>query len=265
MALISIDRTKCKKDGICVAECPFKLISLSEEDGFPEVRPAAARLCILCGHCAAVCPQGALRLAALPEERFRPISNGALPDLKKTRQLFTTRRSIRNYATETVPRETITQLIDLCRWAPSAKNRQPVHWLVVEHSEEVRKLAGLVVDWLKIDSAYPGIVSAFAEGRDMVLRDAPHLLVAHAREDNHWAATDCTIALTHFDLAAGTCGLGACWAGIFMGAVAAGHPPLIEALALPEKHRAFGALIFGYPRYPYFKIPPRKEARITWR
>lgn len=264
MALIRIDRKKCRKDGICAAECPFKLISLSGEGGFPEVNPAAARFCVLCGHCAAVCPQGALSLTGLASEDFLPIGNGTLPDLKKTRQLFTSRRSIRTYTQETIPRETIMQVLDLCRWAPSAKNQQPVRWLVVENHKKVRELAGLVVDWLRTASNYPGIVAAWEEGQDMVLRGAPHLLLAHAHEDNHWSANDCIIALTHFDLAASSCGIGTCWAGIFMGAVAAGHPPLLEALALPEGHKACGAIIFGYPRFPYFRVPPRKEARITW-
>lgn len=265
MAMISIDRTKCKKDGICVTECPFSLIALTGEEGFPEIRPAAARLCIQCGHCAAVCPHDALSLAGLNPDEFQPLGYGSPPTLKKIGQLFTCRRSIRNYQQEPVPRRHIEQLLDICRWAPSAKNAQPVHWLVLENSEEVRRLAGLVVDWLLTGTSYPGIVAAWDQGKDMVLRGAPHLLVAHAREDSLKPEIDCTIALTHFDLAASSGGIGTCWAGILMSAMTAGYQPLLDALALPEGHRAYGAMIFGYPRFPYFKIPPRKEARVTWR
>ena len=57
MAMLTIDRNKCKKDGICVAECPFNLISLTGEDGFPDIRPAAARLCIQCGLCVRMCAE----------------------------------------------------------------------------------------------------------------------------------------------------------------------------------------------------------------
>jgi len=265
MALITIDRTRCKKDGICAAECPFSLISLTGDDGFPEIRPAAARLCIQCGHCVAVCPHGALSLAAMKPGDFQAIGNGSPPTLKKTGLLLTTRRSIRSYEQQTVPRDHTEQLLDLCRWAPSAKNAQPVHWLVLETPEAVRHLAGLVVDWLRTGTSYPGIVAAWDQGKDMVLRGAPHLLVAHAHKDSLKPEIDCTIALTYFDLAAASCGIGTCWAGILMSAVAAGHPPLLEALALPEDHRLYGAMIFGYPRFPYFKIPARKEAQIIWR
>ena len=265
MALITIDRTKCKKDGICVAECPFGLIGLTGEEGFPEIRPAAARLCIQCGHCMAVCPHDALRLAAMNPDGFQPIGYGSPPTLKKTGQLLTSRRSIRTYDRQTVPRKQIEQLLDLCRWAPSAKNAQPVHWLVLETPEAVHQLAGLEVDWLRTGPTYPGIVSSWDQGKDMVLHDAPHLLVAHARQDSLKPEIDCTIALTYFDLAAASCDIGTCWAGILMSAVTAGYQPLLDALALPEGHNLYGAMIFGYPRFPYFKIPARKEARITWR
>jgi nitroreductase/NAD-dependent dihydropyrimidine dehydrogenase PreA subunit len=265
MALITIDRKKCKKDGICAAECPFNLIALTDEEGFPEIRPAAARLCIRCGHCVAACPHDALSLAAMSREDFQPLGNGALPTLKKTRQLLTSRRSIRSYQRQTVPRQEIEELLDLCRWAPSAKNAQPVHWLVLENHEKVRELAGLVIDWLRTGKSYPGMVSAWDQGKDLVLHGAPHLLVAHAREDSLKPEIDCTIALTCFELAASSCGIGACWAGILMSAAAAGYQPLLDALALPEGHLLYGAMVFGYPRFPYFKIPPRKESRIIWR
>lgn len=265
MALISIDRTKCKKDGICVAECPFSLIALTGEEGFPEIRPAAARLCIQCGHCVAVCPHDALKLTSMRQDDFLPMGFGSPPTLKKIGQLLSSRRSIRTYQQQPVLRPHIEQLLDICRWAPSAKNKQPVHWLVVENPEEMRRLAGLVVDWLRTGTTYPGIVAAWDQGKDMVLRSAPHLLMAHAHEDSLKPEIDCTIALSYFEMAATSGGIGTCWAGILMSAAAAGYQPLLDALGLPEGHHPYGAMVFGYPRFPYFKIPPRKEARVIWR
>jgi len=78
------------------------------------------------------------------------------------------------------------------------------------------------------------------------------------------AGVDCSIALTYLELAAFSMGLGACWAGWFNFA-ANHHPPLTEALRLPEGHAVFGAMMLGHPRHGYQRIPPRKEPAIAWR
>ncbi|MCK5228899.1 MAG: nitroreductase family protein [Desulfobulbaceae bacterium] len=265
MSLISIDQSKCKRDGICAAECPFHLIVLQGEKGFPEIQPEAEQLCIECGHCVSVCPHGALSLASITPDDCLDIPFGPAPDLKKAAQLLQGRRSIRSYQKDLVPHEHIKKILEVCRWAPSARNEQPTHWLIIENQEEVRRLAGHVVDWLRKENNYPGLVNAWDHGKDMVLRGAPHLAVVHASTLSSKPQIDCTIALTYFDLAASSHGIGCCWAGILMSAVSMGYQPLLDALALPEGHDLYGAMMFGYPRFPYFRIPPRKPLAATWR
>jgi nitroreductase len=73
---------------------------------------------------------------------------------------------------------------------------------------------------------------------------------------------DSAIALSYMDLAAPSLGLGCCWAGFFM--IAAGSwPPLAEAFQLPEGHKSFGAMMVGYPKFRYQRLPERNEAKIT--
>jgi nitroreductase len=107
-------------------------------------------------------------------------------------------------------------------------------------------------------------VAAWEAGKDPVLRGAPALVVAHAPTSYPLAQVDSTAALTFLDLAAPTLGLGACWAGFFMMA-AAQVPALQQALALPEGHACFGALMIGYPQYAYNRLPTRKTAVVSWR
>lgn len=266
MELINVDRSKCKRDGICIAECPFSLIDESEDGGFPVARRAAPKICIDCGHCLAVCPHSALTFKGQGPESCLPLDRKLNPSPEAAAQFLRSRRSIRTYKDKPVPREILEQLLDISRWAPSAKNAQPTKWLVIESTTEVRKLIGLVVEWLREKSAFPGVVAAWdlAE-RDLVLRGAPHLVIAYASEKALKPEIDCTIALTYLDLAAHGMGIGACWAGIFLGAVFNNYPPLIEALQIPEEHRVHGALMLGYPRYRYQRIPQRKPLDAIWR
>lgn len=265
VAFLTIDHDKCKRDGICVAECPFSLILENKETGFPEIRPAAERLCITCGHCLAVCPHQALSLAAMVDDHCPPLDKKLLASPAALAQFLKSRRSIRTYRQERITRATLEQLLDIARWAPSAKNGQPVHWLMVEDATELRRLAGMVVSWFQEKNILPGVVKAWSEGKDMVLRNAPHLAIAHAPGEGLSKPTeDCTIALTYLELAAHAHGIGACWAGFLMSAANA-YQPLTEALALPAGHKVYGALMLGYPKFRYRRIPPRQPLKIEWR
>jgi len=42
------------------------------------------------------------------------------------------------------------------------------------------------------------------------------------------------------------------------------YPPLFEALGIPADHKAFGAVMVGYPKLRYQRLPVRKKPRITW-
>jgi nitroreductase len=182
------------------------------------------------------------------------------------------RRSIRSYTPQPVEREVLARLIDVARFAPSASNRQPVKWLVIHDAAEVRRVAGLVIDWIR--SGLPTQAAAIRRnnqrvlflwdtGVDMICRGAPHLIVACAPKEYPWAATDSAIALTYLELAAPSFGLGACWGGFFT-AAARQWAPLQETLALPADQIVCGAMMVGYPRHRYFRLPHRNEAHITW-
>jgi hypothetical protein len=42
------------------------------------------------------------------------------------------------------------------------------------------------------------------------------------------------------------------------------YPPLFEALKLPGDHKAFGAVMVGYPKLKYQRLPLRNNPKICW-
>ncbi|MGB6063513.1 MAG: nitroreductase family protein [Desulfomonilaceae bacterium] len=274
MSLFVVDEEKCQRDSFCIAECPVGLIEIKEGGAFPSPIPGAEGLCIDCGHCVAVCPAEALSHRSMRPEDCPPVQERLFLDPEHAEHFLRARRSIRDYKNKPVDRAILTRLIEIARFAPSGHNLQPVNWLVIEDGREVRRLGGLVIDWMRLmigehpELAEPmhfdRVVEAWERGRDRVLRGAPHLIVAHGPQSMPIVQSACIIALTYMDLAAPSFGLGTCWAGYF-NAAATSYPPMQEALALPENHQSYGALMVGYPKYQYRRLPLRKEPNISWR
>jgi nitroreductase/NAD-dependent dihydropyrimidine dehydrogenase PreA subunit len=274
MSLLHVDSQKCRRDGVCIAECPARIIEFQPDGGFPALVAGGAALCIHCGHCVAVCPHGAMTHSAIPMADCPPLERSRLPDAAQVAHFLRARRSTRAYKSAVLPRETITGLIELARYAPSGHNRQPVGWLVIHDPATVRQLAGHVADWMRhlIAEGAPlaaalhvdRVVAAWERGEDRICRGAPHVVVAHALQDDPTAPAAATIALAHLELAAASQGLGACWAGYFH-AASLFWPALGTALALPKGQAPLGAMLLGIPRFTYHRLPPRPAPQIAWR
>lgn len=272
MPLFAVDRDKCNQDGICAAECPLKIIDMKKND-WPEPISGAESLCINCGHCVAVCPTGALVHRHLKPEDCLPVRKDRLLSPEQAEHFLRCRRSIRNYKPQPVDRSVIERLIRMARYAPTGHNRQPVKWQVIYDAGDVRRLSGLVIDWMRfmIDK-HPGlakmmhfdlVVAAWEFGVDTVSRGAPHLVLVNAAASDISAQSACTIAMTFFELAVTSFGLGACWNGFF-NAAAMQWQPLKEALGLEAGQANFGAMMLGYSKFVYHRMPERNEPEIKW-
>ena len=273
MSLFTIDQDKCKRDGICVKDCPAQIIVLKEKGDFPLLIADGEELCINCGHCMAVCPHGAFRLKTMNPDDCELLQKDLFPEAIRLRQLLQARRSIRSYKKDVVTRELLEELIDTARYAPTGSNKQEVYWTVFEKSSEVKHLASLVIDFAKLmlplttdkDMAknMERKITAWDSGKDLILRGAPHVIAVHSQKDLPFAEANCVIALTYLELYAYTKGLGTCWAG-YLTAAANYHEPLTKAMAIPEGHKCFGVVMLGYPKYKYTRIPKRNAPVVTW-
>lgn len=274
MPLFAIDEKKCQRDGICAGACPLGLIKLPAEGGVPQPIKGAARLCINCGHCLAICPSGALALAAMPLADCPSVRRELLPNLEQLSHLVRARRSVRLYKATPVEREVLTGLLEVASHAPTARNSQQLGWLVIHDPAEVRRLAGLAIDWMRhlVDGGSPlatsygmaRMIKSWESGKDPVLRGAPALLLVHAPSAYRVGRVDATIALATLELVAFAVGLGSCWAGL-LNTAADQWPPLKEALAFGEGRGLCGAMMIGYPRHRNQRLPARLPPRVVWR
>lgn len=274
MKYFNVDRFKCVRCGACIAVCPIKIIKMDAQTRIPVMVNRGDKICIRCGHCITVCPHRAVSIYHMRAESHHPLRHDWRLSPEKIEQLLKGRRSIRNYKNEAVDREKLKKVIDIARYAPSGVNRQPVRWEIIYYKDRVRRLSEAVINWMRfqvsIDSPLAKsyrmkrMIAAWENGNDWICRSAPHVVIVYAPKSDMIAAQDSTIALTYFEIAAASMHLGTCWAGYLVMAINMSSE-VRKFVFLSSRMACFGAMMVGYPRFNYHRIPIRNKPHIIWR
>jgi len=179
MGLVAVDESKCKRDGICAAECPTRIITLDGDEGFPVIAPKYEASCLTCGHCVVVCPNGAMSISGVAIQDCPEIDKDLQLSWEQAEQFLRSRRSIRVYKDKEMERQTMQKLIETARYAPTASNAQNVHWLVINDRDQLKELSGQTVEWMRqaikaqpdsLPSYFKPTVAGWIAGYDVILR-----------------------------------------------------------------------------------------------
>jgi nitroreductase len=149
------------------------------------------------------------------------------------------RRSVRRWKDQAVPRELIVRALEAARWAPSAVNRQPWHFVVVTEAERRAALAQATA------------VAGIALMRHVTQAPVLVALCGDEKRSPAWYVHDCCLASENLMLAAHALGLGTCWVGAF------DEGKVAQALGIPEGIRVVGLITLGYPAQKESAPTPR--------
>jgi nitroreductase/NAD-dependent dihydropyrimidine dehydrogenase PreA subunit len=270
MALLHVNSELCTKCGICAAICPNGLITIEAEG--PQEQ--TIENCIACGHCVAACPQEALDNRKAPLANQAQLSQYPAIDPQAAAQFLRGRRSIRNYQKKQISQEKLRQLLDIARFAPSGCNSQGLSYLVVQDSAVLKHVTAQTIEWLdqQVKAGVPwaggfaGVIAVYRNsGHDVILREAPSLIVATApQEMGMMAHENARFALEYVELYATTLGLGTCWAGFVELAAESNYQPLLAAMRLPKGLAVAGAMMVGYPQYTFKRLVDRNPLQVNW-
>lgn len=269
MLQFHVDETLCIRCGECVTDCPAGIIAL---DDLPVITNEGG--CYRCLHCYTVCPTGAVSILGNVPEAGAPITPD-LPSAVQMTSLIKWRRSTRRYLDENLPAELIDELLDTTCHAPTGVNAQDVLFTVVKDKAFMAELSREMLDRLaKLgeESKFPAglvgdylgwVVNAWkTEGRDVILRGAPHMLLTSAPVGSLCPVQNTHIALTTFELLANAHGIGTLWDGLFMMALAM-LPDLAKRLNIPDDHTIAYAMLFGKPAVQYHRPAKRGPAKVN--
>jgi nitroreductase len=148
-------------------------------------------------------------------------------------ELMKLRHSCRNYSDEQIEPEILDEIIEAGRIAPSAQNKQPWRYVIVNDKELIKKIAF---------HSIVGTVNYF-------IKDAPIIVLACADTKSalkfngqEYYLVDVAISFSQMMLAGWNRGIGSCWLAAF------DEVALKKLLNLPEHIRIVGLSPFGYPK-----------------
>jgi len=135
-----------------------------------------------------------------------------------------TRREIRDYLDKAVPQECVEQILQAGRLAPSSKNSQPWHFIVIRDKVTLQKMSDLTPTGKHIAHA-PLAIAIVMDGAKL-----PEI--------------DGTRATQNMVLAAWSMGIGSCWVTNFY------EDGVKDLLNVPQRMKLVTVMPFGYPTEP---------------
>jgi coenzyme F420-0:L-glutamate ligase/coenzyme F420-1:gamma-L-glutamate ligase len=183
-------------------------------------------------------------------------------------QFIRSRRSVRRFQPQSVPAEILEGILETALWAPSAHNRQPWRFAVIQSPSPKARMAEQMAEEfrhdLQRDGLPPAQVAAQVARSQQRILDAPLLIVlcldpsdldhypdlARSRAEHTMAVQSVAMAGSALMLAAHAYGLGTVWMCAPLFAPAA----VLQALDLPPDWQPQGMLLAGYPAY----VPPAR-------
>jgi len=291
-----IDPELCTGCGLCVRVCPSQTISMVH--GKAKVTGDRS---LNCGHCSAVCPEGAVTVGSLDPAQSRfatfELDPAWLPfgqyDLAGLARLMASRRSCRNYKDKPVPRDMLADLIKIGLSAPSGTNSQLWSFTVLPSREKVLELAqgvGQVMRefnamaakaWLRkgmrlvgkpelddyfqehYESVKRGLAEWDEQGIDRLFHGAPAAILVGSLPGASCPAEDALLASGQMLLAAHAMGLGTCLIGYAVEVL--GHKPeLGRALGVGADETIHAVIALGWPQEKYQRVTGRRAPLVRW-
>jgi nitroreductase len=147
-------------------------------------------------------------------------------------EVVRTRRSVRSFRQNPIPKEVLGRVLEAVRIAPSGSNRQPWRFIVVKDEATKQRLVPACDNQSFIAEAPLVIVAC---GRNLSYNRGGYM-------GDLSMLVDLSIAFTHLVLAARAEGLGTCWIGAF------NNTEVKKILGVPEEYNAVALTPLGYPK-----------------
>lgn len=267
-----VDNETCISCGQCASDCPAMIISM--ETNLPTIDPELEQYCIQCMHCVAICSEGSVSILGYHPDQGIALSESVLPTAEQVEVLIKARRTTRNFQDRNVDEKLIAKMVNVASHAPSGHNDRGLHYSVIDDKGVLFDLRDLVyqeMDKLIADQKLPEGLEMFVDildawkqsGKDIIFRNAPHMLIVSADKESASPLQDAIISLSSFELYANSNKLGTVWNGLATLTLSELLPSLQKKLGIPESHQLEYVMGFGHPAIWYKRTIERPAPSIN--
>lgn len=225
--------------------------------------------CFECGHCMAICKEGALTLKSFDEKGDRIVEYNPreIPvNYDDLLQLLKQRRSIRWFRNKKIDKDTFEKLFEGAYYSPSAQNMQDVEFVVLD--EKLDEFMELVYNIIKVDENKFFRIKEFGD----YLMDSStkefHPLLWGGKQLILTFSTDKTsavIANTRLELLAYSLGLGGFYSLFILKADEIDHEKLMKFFPkIDNSKHMYSAFIIGYPKVRFRRTIPHKDINVDY-
>lgn len=245
---IVIKEDKCIGCALCVNDCPSSYLYI--EDGKAHTNTGG---CLECGHCYAICPQGAVVMTNYdcPEEAAVPMTELPSDTLLAAMR---SRRSIRQFTDQTVEQEKIQKILEAGRYSPTGGNSQNVSYIILGSKQ--KEAEALCVDLFRKGTSLPRRFASLSERfkitDDFFFKGAPLVILVTSKSD-----VNAGLASSYMEIMAESLGLGVLYSGFFVACTRLSRK-LRRLIRIPKGHKVITCMVIGYPVVKYHRIVPRK-------
>lgn len=176
------------------------------------------------------------------------------------------RRTVRDFKPDQIKNEDLAAILEAGHQAPSAWNRQPWHFTVVQKQSLLDRIVDVARGALPTDSpdqvkAMPWLIAPNFH----YFYKAPTVVFVSGNPNIETVQGDCAIAVMNMVYAAHSLGLQSCVVITALSAFATDEGPgFIADLEIPEGYKPMYALVLGYTSKALPTAAPRKEDYVNF-
>ena len=230
MGPILIDYEKCIACSSCINDCPNSFIYL--EDGKIQTHDKG---CMECGHCYAICPEGAIKMANYDFSDEIVVSMSEINEDEK-----------------------VNMILEAGRYAPTGANSQNVKYTILgsKQAEAEEICVNLFRKGKKVGNL-SSYLRRIEVTDDFFFKGAPLVIVVSSK-----SSINAGLASAYMEIMANSLGLGVLYSGFFVMCTKLSRK-LRNLIELERGYDVVSCMVIGYPKVKYQRIVPRKDLQVN--